>query len=76
VRVYATGTRTLLGTQLMDTGSGYNSQNDMPVHFGLAEAQRVDVEVIWPARGRRRLTRIRNVQPSRFAGSLLIVKAP
>jgi hypothetical protein len=75
VRVYAAGTRTLLGTRLMDTGSGYNSQNDMPVHFGLADVQRVDVEVTWPARGRRRLTRIRDVQPARFAGTSLVVRA-
>ncbi len=74
VRVYTAGTRTLLGTQLMDTGSGYNSQNDMPVHFGLPGVQRVDVEVIWPARGRRRVDRLRNVQPARFAGKALVVR--
>ncbi len=35
VRVFAAGTRRLLGTGLVDTGSGYNAQNDLPVHIGL-----------------------------------------
>ncbi len=35
----------MLGTNIVDTGSGYNSQNAMPVHFGLAEEGLVDVEV-------------------------------
>ena len=43
VRLYAAGTTTLLGTQIVDTGSGYNSQNAMPVHFGLAKQEMVDV---------------------------------
>jgi hypothetical protein len=63
VRLYAAGTRRLLGTRLVDTGSGYDAQNDMPVHFGLAEARRVDVEVIWPAGGRRTPVTLKNVQP-------------
>ena len=74
VRIYAAGTRTLLGTQLLDTGSGYNAQNDMPVHFGLAKLQPVDVEVTWPARGKRTIVRVRNVQPARTAGAAVIVR--
>lgn len=74
VRIYAAGTRTLLGTQLLDTGSGYNAQNDMPVHFGLARLQPVDVEVTWPARGKRTLVRVRNVQPARTAGAAVLVR--
>jgi len=45
VRVYATDTRTLLGTRLVDTGSGYNSQNAMPVHIATLGNSRVDIEV-------------------------------
>ncbi len=74
VRLYAEGTRTLLGARLVDTGSGYNAQNDMPVHFGLAEMRAVDIEVIWPSGNRRRVTRVRNVAPQRHAGSFLTVK--
>jgi hypothetical protein len=63
VRVFRTGTRQLLGTRLVDSGSGYDAQSDMPVHFGLAEAVPVDVEVTFPARGRRPSARMRNVDP-------------
>ncbi len=49
VRVYAAGTRRLLGAGLVDTGSGYCSQNVMPVHIGLGSVDacghRSDVDV-------------------------------
>jgi FG-GAP-like repeat len=46
VRVYAAGTKRLLGMGMFDTGSGYCSQNVMPVHIGLGSfAGRVDVRV-------------------------------
>jgi VCBS repeat protein len=45
VRVYAAGTRRLLGAGLVDTGSGYCSQNVMPVHIGLPSDGPVDIEV-------------------------------
>jgi hypothetical protein len=54
VRLYAAGTKNVLGTRLVDTGSGYNSQNSMPVQFGLGTWRIVDVEVIVPRRGSRR----------------------
>ena len=76
VRLYAAGTRTLLGTRLVDTGSGYNAQSEMPVHFGLKRMQPVDVEVIWPSRGVRTATRARNVSLRRYAGTSLVVKVP
>jgi hypothetical protein len=62
VRLYAAGTRRLLGARIVDSGSGYNAQSDMPVHFGLADATGVDVEVIYPQRGRRVVTRTRGVK--------------
>jgi hypothetical protein len=57
VRVYEPGTRKLLGARLVDSGSGYDAQNEMPVHFGLAGHSRVDVEVIYPSRGQRKAVR-------------------
>jgi hypothetical protein len=63
VRVYAAGTRQLLGTRIVDTGSGYDAQNDAPVHVGLPSAGRVDIEVIWPSGGRRITVTKRNVEP-------------
>jgi hypothetical protein len=52
VRLYEPGTRRLLGTRLVDTGSSYNAQSDIPIHFGLGSATRLDVEVIWPGGSR------------------------
>jgi hypothetical protein len=62
VRVYARGTRRLLGARLVDSGSGYNAQNDMPVHVALPAKTRVDIEVTYPAAGRRTTTWLRNVE--------------
>lgn len=46
VRVYAAGTKRLLGMGIFDTGSGYCSQNVMPVHIGLGSfSGRLDVQV-------------------------------
>jgi imidazolonepropionase-like amidohydrolase len=63
VRVYAAGTRRLLAMRLLDTGSGYNAQNDMPVQIGLPSMNLVDVEVTWPAAGQRLRKTVRNVRP-------------
>lgn len=61
VRVYRGGSRELLGLRVVDGGSGYNAQSDHPVHLGVGRTRRVDVEVTWPARGRRASTWVRNV---------------
>jgi imidazolonepropionase-like amidohydrolase len=63
VRLYAANTRRLLGTRIMDTGSGYDSQNDMAVHFGLPKGVSVvDVEVTWPAAGTRSVSVSRGIR--------------
>ncbi len=51
VRVRSTKTKRVLAVRLVDAGSGYDSQNDMPVHIGLAAMEPVDIEVVWPANG-------------------------
>ena len=65
VRLFRAGTRQLLTAALVDSGSGYNSQHDLPVHVGLKDLTPVDVQVIVPAAGMRRVTWQRNVSPSR-----------
>jgi hypothetical protein len=62
VRVYAAGTRRHLAARLVDSGSGYDAQNDVPVHVGLAGERRVDVEVTFPGAGRRPVTRQRGIE--------------
>jgi hypothetical protein len=71
VRLYEAGTRRLLGARIVDTGSGYNAQNDLPLHFGIASAVRVDVEVIWPG-GTRAVTRETGVAVS--SSRVLVVR--
>jgi hypothetical protein len=63
VRLFRAGTQQLLGTRLVDSGSGYDAQNDMPVHFGLVDGLPLDVEVTFPARGKRAVTRMVGVVP-------------
>ncbi|MDP2053297.1 MAG: CRTAC1 family protein [Acidobacteriota bacterium] len=66
VRVYAAGTTRLVGARLVDTGSGYDAQNDMPVHVGVpAGVSRVDVQVIAPRNGQRVPVWQRGVAPGR-----------
>jgi hypothetical protein len=65
VRVYRAGTRRLLGTRLVDSGSGYNSQSDVAAHAGLPSGERVDVQVIFPGRGRRVPVWTRNISPAK-----------
>jgi len=76
VRVYTAGTRRLLGTRLVDSGSGYDAQNVMPVHFGLPSLEPVDVETIMPRAGKREVVRSANVDPRRHAGQSLVVRVP
>lgn len=63
VRVFAASTRKLVGAGLVDSGSGYDAQNDLPVHVGLPDFSRVDVEVTFPAAGRRVTARAANLDP-------------
>jgi hypothetical protein len=64
VRVSSSSTKRLLATRLVDSGSGYNAQNGIPVHVGLADTGKVDVEVVYAAAGRRLTVRLRNVTPA------------
>lgn len=74
VRVYAAGTRHVLGTRILDSGSGYNSQNAAPVHFGLYTYPRVDVEVIVPRGGARRPGWIRNLEVTKWSKCVVTVR--
>jgi hypothetical protein len=66
VRVFAAGTQRLLGARLVDSGSGYDAQSDLPVHFGVpAGVTRVDVQVIVPRSGTRATVWERGVRPGR-----------
>ena len=66
VRVFAAGTRRVIAARLVDSGSGYDSQNDLPVHVGLGTADAFDVEVAYPAGGDRKVVLLRNVKPRKL----------
>jgi hypothetical protein len=73
VRVYAAGTTRLVAARLVDSGSGYDAQNDMPVHVGVpAGVSRVDVQVIVPRGGRRAPVWQRGVAP----GKTITIRIP
>jgi len=74
VRIYAPGTRKVLGSRIVDTGSGYCSQNAMPVHFGLPSETRIDVEVTSLTRAGRKITRIAKVDPDKLPRRMLVVR--
>ena len=63
VRVFAAGTRTVLGMGIVDSGGGYCSQNVMPVHIGLGSAGKIDIEVTTLTGGKRELTRRAGMEP-------------
>ena len=75
VRAYRAGTRTLLGTTMVDTGSGYCSQNLAPVHLGFPTADLVDIEVTTLTASGRKITRVADVDPKALAGKPLVVRA-
>ena len=74
VRVYAAGTRTLLGLRVVDAGSGYNAQSDLPVHVGVGAATRVDIELTVPRAGRRLMTRQRGVVVADHVGRAIAIR--
>jgi hypothetical protein len=75
VRVFEAGSRRLIGARLVDSGSGYDAQSDMPVHVGLGLATRVDLQVIVPLGGRRVITWAPGVDPRDYTGRWLSILA-
>jgi hypothetical protein len=64
VRAYAQGTSKPIATRIVDSGSGYDAQSDMPVHLAVPTGvSRVDIEVVFPRRGTRAAAWRRGVRP-------------
>jgi len=74
VRVYRAGSNELIGTRLVDTGSGYNAQNAKPVHFGLPEEMQIDVHVTVLSSGERKTSTYSDVDWRSLDGRPFIVK--
>ena len=61
---------------MVDTGSGYASQNVIPVHLGLGRDAVVDVEVTTPDKSGRKVTKVAKLSPDKIPGRVLPVKVP
>lgn len=75
VRIYAAGTRRVLGGRIVDSGSGYCSQSVIPLHFGLQLPGLVDVEVTTMSAAGRQVTRVPGVDPNAMPTRVLTVRA-
>jgi penicillin G amidase len=75
VRAYKAGTRTLLSTRIVDTGSGYCSQNLAPVHLGFPTTDAFDIEVTTLTASGRKITRVAGVDPKALRGKPLVIRA-
>ena len=64
----------VLATRQVPTGGGYNAQSAGPVHFGLATAQPVVVEVTFMTKAGRRVQRAGTVNPADYRGRSLVVR--
>jgi len=74
VRLIDASSGKILGTRIFDTGSGYNSQSAVPVHFGLADSVNVDVEITVFTKSGRTTVVVPDVDPRDYSGSFLTVK--
>jgi len=74
VRIFEAGTDRLLGTRIVDTGSGYDAQSDLPVHFGIPGGQPVDVKITVFTRGQRRTIELDDIDPRDYRGHFLAVR--
>ena len=75
VRAYRAGTRELLSAGVVDSGTGYCSQSDVPVHLGIPRSWngRIDVEIVTMLDGGRHLSIVREVNPAQYSGRALRV---
>ena len=74
VRLYEAGTRKVIAAAQVDTGSSYDGQSAIPVHFGLGMDRVVDVEVTTMSNRGRVLTLVSGVNTAQLAGKPLVVK--
>ena len=74
VRLFRACGNRVMGTRLVDTGSGYNAQSVLPVHFGVPGARPVDVEITSATHAGRRSDRLPWVEPKQYRGRVLDVR--
>lgn len=63
----------LIGTRIVPTGDGYNSQSAMPVHFGLPQSASVTVEVTFLTREGRSIQRLTRIDTRNPPGKIVVI---
>ena len=73
VRAYRAGTRQLLSSAIVDSGSGYCSQSELPVHLGISDGWKgkIDIEVVTLIGNLRHASTVRNIEPGDYLGRSL-----
>lgn len=64
----------LLGSRIVGIGDGYDAQSVLPLHFGLARLERVNVEVTFFTPGGRVTQTMQGVDPRRYRGRVLEIR--
>ena len=75
VRAYAAGSRRLLSAGLVDSGSGYCSQSEMPVHLGIPASWQghIDIEIVTMLGRERHVSVVREIDAGAYKGRALRV---
>jgi hypothetical protein len=73
VRLFDQSGKIIASRQVM-TGGGYNTQSAAPVHFGLAKAEPVNVEVTFMTKDGRKKQTMNKVQPAMHYGKSLVIR--
>jgi len=76
VRVMRAGTTELIGTRMVDTGTGYKTQNAMPVHVALPDSNPVDIEVTPPSLSGPNPVRFEGIVPQSLDRHTVILQVP
>ncbi len=64
----------VIASRMVTTGGGYNSQNAMPISFGLSDMRAVDIEVTYITSRGRVVTRVNDILPAEWVGRVLKIK--
>ena len=71
VRMFVPGGQEVLATGIMDTGSGYDAQSDLPIHFGVPGLQPVELVIFIQGPDGPRTAAVGRVDPADFRGRVL-----
>jgi hypothetical protein len=68
--------RSFLATRLVDAGSGYNAQNDLPVHIGLSREEPIVIVVSFPSGGKKLVAPERKLTVNQWRNQTVTISLP